>query len=127
MAFYDGCSTFTAEAGTAVTIGRFVTLAADGQWDHAGTAQGRVDGICAMSQATVGGKFPVVKPDGSLAKVEAGAAITRGDVVATDTSGRAITRTASNGDLGWGVATEAATAAGQFITIQFAHKGQVNA
>ena len=127
MATFEKCSTITVEAGQAITLYRFLTIAADGQVDEAGSAQGRVDGVSAEAVAAAGDVLPMMVPDGGIAKVEAGASVTRGDVVATDTSGRAITRGASNGDLGWGIALDAASGAGEVIRVQFSFKGQVNA
>lgn len=52
---------------------------------------------------------------GGIAKIEAGAAITAGDKVMTDTAGRAITHTGTNNVLG--VAMEAASGAGDRISV----------
>lgn len=122
MAWYDNCRTITGIAGTAVTIYRFVALAADGQMDHVASAQGDVDGIAGESQATVGRDFPVVLPDGALCKVEAGAAVAVGALVSSDASGRAITHVAAVDNVAVGRAWSAASAAGDIITIQFVHK-----
>jgi hypothetical protein len=46
--------------------------------------------------------------------VEAGAAVAVGDEVQSDASGRAITKAAG---IGWGVARDAATAAGDYIRV----------
>lgn len=122
MATYESCRSITAKAGTAVSIGRFVVRAADGMYDHVGTAQGDVDGICGESQATVGDVFPMIVPDGGVAKVEAGAAIADGDLIASDNVGRAITHVAAVDNVACGRAMGAASAAGEFISIQFVHK-----
>jgi len=127
MAFEQTVRTIDGEAGSAVTPYRFVVLAADGQYDHAGSAQGAVDGI-AMEDADAAGKvIPIALQDGCICKVEAGAAIVVGNEISTDASGRAIPVGAANGNLKHGRALEAASAAGEIVSIQFAFKGQVNA
>ena len=45
---------FSGEAGSAVTRYRFVVRAADGQYDHVGTAQTEMDGVAAESVSAVG-------------------------------------------------------------------------
>lgn len=108
------------EAGTAVTIYRFVVQAAgDGQYDHVAGAQGRMDGICAESVAAAGDVFPMVIPNGAIAKVEAGAAVTRDDLLGSDTVGRAITAVSGVGNFRAGRALDAAAAAGEIIRVQF--------
>lgn len=122
MAFYEKTSATTGIAGSAVSIGRFVALAADGQYDHVAVAQGDVDGICGETQATVGNTFPLIPLDGAMAKVEAGAAVAVGDLVASDNVGRAITHVAAVDNVACGRAITAANNAGEFITIQAIHK-----
>jgi len=79
------------EAGSACTIYRFVVLATDKQWDMVAGAQGEADGVCAESQATVGGSMPVATlKQGSILKIELGASLSAGAVIASDTSGKAI-------------------------------------
>jgi alanine dehydrogenase len=110
-----------------VTIYRFIKLAADGKVDHAGAAQGRVDGIAAETVAADGDVLPMVLPMGSIAKVEVGSGgVTAGGLVATDASGKAIAVGASNGDQAWGVALDAG-AEGDIVRILFGYKGQINA
>lgn len=119
MATYQKACTINVEAGTAVTIYRFVALAADGQYDHVGTAQSRADGVCAESQATVGAIFPMAIPNGAVVKVEAGAAVTRGAQVASDNVGRVIDHVTTAGNYILGTALDAADAAGEIIRVQF--------
>ena len=126
MSTYDNTRSVSVVAGSAVTLYRFVKAAADGKFDMAAAAQGRVDGIAADAAAADGDVLPMILP-GCVAKVEAGAAVTRGAIVSTDTSGRAVAQGSSNGDLGWGVALEAASDAGEVIKILFGFVGQVNA
>lgn len=119
MANYENCRSITQIAGSAVTIGRFVKRAADGQCDHVGVAQADVDGICAEDQATVGRAFPMIVPDGCIAKVEAGAAINDGDLIATDNVGRAIVHVAAVDNVCVGRAQGTVANAGEFVSIQF--------
>lgn len=113
-------STFSGEAGTAVTLYRFVLRAADGQYDHSGSTA-EADGVAAETQATVGGAFPIAKMDGAIMKVEAGAAVTVLDVVGSDASGRAITHVSGVGNWRLGKALDAAAGAGEIIRVQL-HK-----
>lgn len=127
MATYDGVQSVSVVAGSAVSLYRFLTLATDGKVDHSGSAQGRVDGISAEAATGDGKVLPMILPTGAIAKVEVGTGgVTLGAIVATDASGKAIARGASNGDLGWGVAMDAGDA-GDIIRIMFGFKGQVNA
>lgn len=127
MATYSGVESVSVVAGSAVTIYRFLTLASDGKVDHAGSAQGRVDGISAETVSADGKVLPMILPTGAIAKVEVGSGgVSAGAIVATDNAGKAIARGASNGDLGWGVAIDAGDA-GDIIRILFGFKGQVNA
>lgn len=121
MAYSESARAISAVAGGTVAKGRFVVLASDGQMDHAGTAQIAVDGISAHA-AAVNESLTVLIPDGALVQVEAGAAVTRGALVATDNAGRCIAWVDSAGNVSLGRAWTAATDAGDLITIQFVHK-----
>lgn len=107
------------EAGSAVTIYRFLNMASDKQVDHCSAATVRVDGISAESQATVGGAVGMVVPDGRIAKVEAGAAISADATLESDSSGRAVTHTTTAGKYRAGKAIDAAGGAGEIIRILF--------
>lgn len=120
-AYTESARSITAIAGSTVTHYRFVVIAADGQADHAGTAQIAVDGVCGMD-ATVGVEFPMMVADGGVVKVAAGAAVTRGAAVATDNAGKVIAWVDAAGNVATGRALEAATAADEVIAIQFVHK-----
>lgn len=118
MSVYENAKAVTVKAGTAVTIHRFVALAADGLVDHVAGAQGDADGVAGETQATVGGTLPMAVLDGALLKVEAGAAVSVGDLIASDASGRAIVWVDSVGNKCLGRAHGAASGAGEIITIQ---------
>lgn len=110
---------FSGEAGSAVTRYRFVVRAADGQYDHVASSGGEADGIAAESVSDVGGELPIVAfKTGSIAKVEAGAAVSALDVVQSDASGRAITHVSAAGDYRLGKALDAASGAGEIIRVQ---------
>lgn len=119
MATSQQVKTLSVLAGTAITRYRFVALAADGSYDHVGTAQTRADGVSADAQATVGAAFPMAMPNGGIVKVEAGAAVTRGDQVASDNVGRVITHVDTAGNYILGTALDAAGGAGEVIRVQF--------
>jgi len=123
MSFFENCRAITATAGAAVLIGRFVRIDSTGKASHVGTAQAIVDGICGMSEPTVGHTFPMIIADGCIAKVEAGAAVNVGDLIASDNVGRAIPFVDAAGNVAVGecVANPAA-GAGTFVSIQFLHK-----
>ena len=114
---------FSGEAGSAVLIYRFVVRAADGQYDHVGVAQGDSDGVAAESQAVVSASLPIVAmKGGTIAKCEAGAAVSALDVVSSDASGRAITHVSGAGNYRLGKALDAAGAAGEIIRVQLSRE-----
>ena len=119
MATYQAPRTVSSPAGSAVTIYRFVRLDTDGQYDHVAAAQARIDGICAESVGTVGKTFPMVVPDGCIAKVEAGGSFSVGADIASDSSGRAISAVSGVGNYTAGIARTASTGSGQIVEIQF--------
>ena len=120
MATYQAVSTVSRVAGSAITIYRFVAFSsADSKYDHVGTAQARIDGISAEGVAADGDVFPMVVPNGAIVKVEAGAAVTLGGLVGSDTSGRAIDAVSTANNWTAGIALTAAAAAGEIIEIQF--------
>lgn len=120
MATYQAVSTVSRVAGSAISIYRFVAFASgDSKYDHVGSAQARMDGISAEGVAADGDVFPMVLPNGAIVKVEAGAAVSVGATVASDSSGRAITAVDSAGNWTAGIALTAAAAAGEIIEIQF--------
>lgn len=120
MARAENLQTLTGTAGSAVSIYRFIALAADGKYDHVGTADtGRPDSVSCEAAAADGDTFahaPVSQP--AIAKVEAGAAISVGDLVASDASGKAKTAAAAAaGNHVAGVALTAASADGEIIEV----------
>jgi len=121
MATSQGVKLISGEAGSAVTVYRLLTQAADGQLDLVADATERPIGVCAESVATVGQSVPLAIPNGAIVKMEAGAAIAINAELeaAGDGTGRAITHTDGAGDYKVGVAMTAAGAAGDIIEVQF--------
>jgi hypothetical protein len=118
MATSQAICTISATAGSAVTVYRFVAIAADGKYDHVGVAQARADGICAETVAADGDVFPMVIPNSCIAKVTAAATLTAGDFVASDNVGRAIAAVSTIGNFTLGV-VRAGGVSGDVIEIQF--------
>lgn len=120
MSTYQGVVTVSRVAGSAITIYRFVALAAgDSKYDHVSSVGGRPDGVAAESVAADEDVFPMALPNGAIVKVEAGAAVSVGDTVASDTTGRVIEAVSLADDWTAGIAMTAAGAAGDIIEIQF--------
>lgn len=88
------------EAGSACSLYRFIARAAgDGQWDHVAVADAEADGVCAEAQATVGGAMAIATlKTGVVLKIELGATLSRGDVVASSNAGKAIAPTSTAGN-----------------------------
>lgn len=116
MAVYESIKTVTVTAGSDILLCRFVALAADGKYDHVGTAQVRADGVSAEGGAADGETFPMALMQG-LMKVEAGAAVSVGAQVASDDEGRAIAHVDTAGNYILGEARSAASDAGEFIEV----------
>jgi len=111
------------EAGSAITIRRFISIAADGQADHVGTAQAAADGISAETQATAGREIAMNIPDGGFYEVESGVALAIGADVASNNAGKAIAWVDAAGNACLGkVVAQASAADGDVVTIQFSHR-----
>lgn len=121
MAYTESSRSITAIVGSAITKNRFVSIAADGQIDHAGTAQGNVDGVSGMTEATVGETVPMNLPDGGVVKIELGATLAVGALVATSTTGTAIAAGSVAGNIAWGKLLEAGVS-GDVVAMQFTLK-----
>lgn len=123
MAFYTKTNMVTFVSGSLAAghLNKFAVIDSSGQAVLNTVAQGPVDGIFGeeITASTAGLAVPLVQPDGCIAKVVAGAAITNGDLVGSDTVGRAITHVDAVDTVAVGRALQAATAAGQVISIHF--------
>lgn len=120
MAYQESTRSITAIAGTNVTKHRFAVFAADGEVDHAGTAQIVVDGIVGET-VSAGSNFPLIVPDGGVAMIELGATLAAGALVATNTSGQAIAHGSTAGDVAMGRLLEGG-ASGEIVAMQFCLK-----
>ena len=118
MALSTFSQAVTSTAGAALTIYRYVTLQTDGKYDLSGAGD-LIDGICGMTVAADLDVFPRVIPNGATCKIEAGAAITVGDELESDATGRAITHTSGLAEGVGGKCLTAAAAAGDIIEITF--------
>jgi len=117
MATFQRLGTLSVRAGSAISLGRFVVLASDGKYDHVAGAQARADGVSAQAAAADEDCFAMQPLDGSIMKIEAGAAITRGAQIASDNVGRVIAHVSTAGNYILGEALDAAGAAGEFIRV----------
>lgn len=117
MSLSENIRCLSKKAGVALTIFRYVTLQTDGEYDTTG-AGGLIDGIAGETVA-VGKQFGMIVPDGGEAKVEAGAAVSVGDLLESDASGKAITASTGLGKGQGGRALSAAAADGDIITVEF--------
>lgn len=119
MATSQGVKLISRVAGSAITVYRLLTQAADGAVDMVADATEKPIGVSAETVAS-GGTVPVAIPNGAVVKLEAGAAIAVGAELeaAGDATGRAITHTSGVGDYIVGTALTAAGAAGDVISVQ---------
>tara|TARA_R110002167_G_C12707228_1_gene655174 strand:- start:65573 stop:65956 length:384 start_codon:yes stop_codon:yes gene_type:complete len=119
MATSQGVKLISRVAGSAITVYRLLTQAADGAVDMVADATEKPLGVSAETVAS-GGTVPVAIPNGSVVKLEAGAAIAVGAEceAAGDATGRVITHTTGVGDYTVGTALTAAGAAGDVISVQ---------
>lgn len=115
------CGSLEAGSDLSASQYHFVSVAADGQVDATGDGA-MADGVLLNDPAAAG--RPATVCVSGFVKVKAGAAITRGDYIASDASGKAVAAT-TTGDVILGTALEAATADGDIISIIFAPRGLV--
>lgn len=119
MATAEGLKTLSVTAGAAVRIYRFLQLQTDGKYDEVGTAEDRADGVSVEATVDGDGDTIAMAEMQGLAKVEAGKAIAVGDLIASDTQGRAKTAAAAGAaTFVLGVARSAASAAGEVVEVQ---------
>lgn len=119
MSTYETVRTMSVKAGSAISPYRFVVIAAgDSKYDHVAVAQADFDGISAEGVAADEDVFPMVVPDGCRAKVEAGATVAVGDLVASDNVGRAIVAVSTAGNYTAGKCVKGG-AVGEIIEILF--------
>jgi hypothetical protein len=92
MSFTLGLETITVEAGADLSAKQFFfgTIAADGQVDPTGAAAA-ADGVICNKPDAAGRPCALASMPGQVAKVSAGAAVSRGDLVEADANGEAVT------------------------------------
>ncbi len=113
------CITVPAGADLSAKQYRFGTIAADGQVDPTGAGL-LADGVIQDDPDTAGDACRL--GIAGVSKVEAGDAVTMGDIVQSDSVGRAITTATDKQNLGRALA--AATAAGDYIPVLLKFSGQ---
>jgi hypothetical protein len=120
MAFTYTGQNVTLEAGQDLSSSQFyfVAVAADGQVDPAGAGV-YAEGVL-QNDPDAAGLAANVQISG-ITKVVAGGAVSVGDAVASNASGKAAT--AGSGDTVLGTALEAATADGDIIAVLFQPRG----
>jgi len=113
--------TMTFKAGAAVTQFEFVTIAgqSDGECIDCSSAGEIAIGVAQNAASAAG--LPVRVCVLGVTKVNAGAAVTKGDTLQTDATARAIA--AASADEVMGVAVETAAAAGDVITAIIGYAG----
>lgn len=104
----------TLVAGAAIAANRFVKVSG-GKVIQAAAATDEAVGVSLDSAAADLDVLPCAKYDGGIVEVEAGAAVSAGADVTSDTVGRAVAAGTGNAINGW--ALSAAGAAGEFIKV----------
>lgn len=97
------------------------TAVVGGVWRAATAGQAKVLGVLQDKPANLGD--PCLVQYAGITKWEAGVAITKGAAITVDSSGRAITAAATASHSVYGVALEAASAAGSIIAVAFQYLG----
>lgn len=122
MAHETALFDYTAEAGGDLSSDqfKFMVVAADGQVDLAGDGV-VTDGVL-QNEPSAAGRAASLRLLG-VSKVHCGAAVTRGDLIASDATGRAVT--AASGDYIQGRARETSAAAAEIITATLFQAGRV--
>ena len=120
MATSQGVKLLSGNTGSAITVYRLVSLAADGFYDHTG-ADAEPHGVSAETVATGGLAFPFAMPNGAVVKVEVGAAgVTRGTRLVAVADGKVVDGADAGAGNYWvGTALEAGSD-GQIISMLFA-------
>lgn len=124
MATSDNLKCVTMEAGADLSTKQyyFVSLASDGQVDPTGDGAS-AEGVL-QNDPSAAGQPATVAIDG-ISIVVAGAAIARGALVASGSAGKA--KTAASGNRVLGIAMEAASADGDWISVSLKVQGAPNA
>ena len=119
MAYDEAVRSVTVVAGSAIAVYRLIALAADGEFDYVGTAGLMPDGVSLEAASGQGKVLGMGLPDGSIVKVVAGAAFSRGDNLMSNNAGKAIAFTNVAGQVSCGKAMAAAAADGDVVSVLF--------
>lgn len=122
---FENLKTQTEIAGAAVSLNRLVKKTTAGEVIHGAAGTDECLGVSLEAAAAQGDAIPVAHIGaGGKCEIEAGAAITAGADLASDASGRVVA--ATTGDAVVGFADEAASGAGEYITVSLS-KGSIAA
>jgi hypothetical protein len=105
-------------AGAAIAQRRLVGVTTAGEIIQSAAETIDSVGVSLEAAAAQGDVIPVAVPDGGKVEIESGAAITAGDALESDATGRAITHGGATARI-IGYALEAAGGAGEFPTVLF--------
>ena len=108
----------TLTAGAAIAQRRLVAVTTAGEVIQSAAETVDSVGVSLEAAAAQGDVIPVALPDGAKVEIESGAAITAGDALESDATGRAITHGGATARI-VGYALEAAGGAGEFPTVLF--------
>lgn len=112
----EAASAITLTAGAAIAQRRLVKVTTAGEVIQSAAESDDSVGVSLEAAAAQGDVIPVAKLDGSKVEVEAGAGITAGAALESDSVGRVITHGGTAARI-VGYALEAAGGAGEFITV----------
>lgn len=114
----ENARSITLLAGAVVAQRRLVTIDGTGRAIQSSAETVDSVGVSLDAAAAAGDAIPVAVPDGGKVEIESGAAITIGDPLESDATGRAITHGGATARI-CGYALQAAGGAGEFITVLF--------
>ncbi len=117
MSVHNQLNGVTLIAGEAIARCRFVTVQADGKCDLTGATTEAADGVSADNLGAADEDMLTVILPAGIATVEAGAAVTRGTQVMSDSTGRAIDLVGGASTYIQGRALDAAGGAGEYIRV----------
>lgn len=112
---FQNANAISLTAGAAISQGRFVKVSTGGKVIQAAAGTDEAVGVALEAAAADLDVIPCAKYDGGIVEVEAGAAVTVGADVSSDSVGRAVAAATSDAIAGW--ALSGAGAAGEFIKV----------
>lgn len=111
-------------AGAVVALNRLVKINSSGRVIQGAAGTDECIGVSLENAAANGDAIPIALLDGGKMEIESGAAVSAGDEITSDATGRAVAATIGQPIAGW--AEEAAAGAGEFITV-IGQKGSIAA